>query len=251
VPNDFILTDTDNSRTILSVDHTAGNSTAKLTLNSSLDSSNDIDVDTLAAASNSIYDDHDIAAGTVAVAITGQKCPSGPAIFQLNESAGSITASDEENVIKGKVNDAVQSFPGDGYFHGDGSNNYIDFENNTQCMQGSTAMTLETRIKPSVVDSGGESTIKRIFARDGSGNYQISLWRNTNITDYPNYRPASGVTSIAFWVNPVDNHGGNAWKPVLTNYTYYPIVANHWYKVKVVWNSSKKGGIPSDIFVDD
>jgi len=185
------------------------------------------------------------------VTITGQKCPSGPTIFQLNETSGSIIAADNEGVIKGKVNDPSQSFVGDGYFHGDGSNNYIDFENNTQCMQSSTAMILETRIKPSVVDMGGNSTIQRILARDGSGNYQISVWRNNDSVSFPNYKPPSGVTSIAFWVNPVDNHGGDMWKPVLTNYTYYPIVANHWYKVKVVWNSGKIGGIPADIFVDD
>ncbi len=112
-------------------------------------------------------------------------------------------------------------------------------------------MTIETRIKPLVVDSGGSSTIQRILARDGSGNYQISVWRNNDSVSFPNYKPPSGVASIAFWVNPVDNHGGDTWKPVLTNYTYYPILADHWYKVKVVWNSGKIGDIPADIFVDD
>jgi len=52
-------------------------------------------------------------------------------------------------------------------------------------------------------------------------------------------------------VRPIDNHGGDSWKPVLTNYTYYPIVANHWYNITVVWNSGKIGGIPANIFVDD
>lgn len=30
-----------------------------------------------------------------------------------------------------------------------------------------------------------------------------------------------------------------------------PIVPDHWYTVRIVWNSNKSGGIPGDIFVDD
>jgi predicted CXXCH cytochrome family protein len=247
--DDFILTDTDDIRTVLSVNHNAGDSLATLTLSSPLDSSNDINVDTLAASASSIYDEYDNPAGISTVTITGQECPTGAAIFQLNESGGSATAADEENVIVGRVN-GTGTFAGDGYFHGDGTGNYIDFENNQKCLQATTAMTLETQIKPSIVDDGDGNTIQRVFAKAGL-NYQMSIWRNNNSANYPNYTPPDGVASIAFWVSPVDAHGGNAWKPVLTDYDTCPIVADHWYRVKVVWNSSKTGGIPADIFVDD
>ncbi len=51
---------------------------------------------------------------------------------------------------------------------------------------------------------------------------------------------------------PVNNQGGKNWKPVLTNYDNYPVVSNHWYEVKIVWDSDKSiGNIPCDIFVDD
>jgi len=198
-PNDFHLVDLDNSRTIISGNHNAGDSIITLTLSSPLDNSNDINVDTISANSNSIYDEYNNSADTSSMTITGQTCPIGPTIFSLNETSGSTTIADSESVIKGKVNDPSQSFMGDGYFHGDGSNNYIDFENNTQCMQASTSMTLATRIKPSIMDSGSNSTIQRILARDGSGNYQLSTWRNNDSANFPNYKPPTGVGSIAFW----------------------------------------------------
>jgi hypothetical protein len=142
-------------------------------------------------------------------------------------------------------------------FSGDGVNNYIDFENNDTCLQSATAITLEVRIKP--IGIGTDNYIKRILARDSNQNYQLSVWRNTNTTKWPNYAAdlPDGVASIAFWVSPVDKHGGKWWKPVLTDYNICPIVSDHWYQIKVVWNSNKTGGtvdqpfVPADIFVDD
>lgn len=249
---DFNLTDNDNSRTILSVIHSPGNTTANLTLSSALDSTEDILMDTLAVATaNSIYDMYNLTVPTDPVTITTDlECPIGTTVFQLNESSGNTIATDDQVVIVGTVNDPTETFLGDGYFHGDGIDNYIDFNNNSQCLKATTAMTLEARIKPSIVDDGDGNTIQRVFAKAGT-NYQMSVWRNNNSGNYPNYQPPDGVASIAFWVKPVDAHDGLLWKPVLTNYTDYPIVADHWYKVKVVWNSSKTGGIPCDIFVDD
>ncbi|MBI5234886.1 MAG: hypothetical protein HY886_01360 [Deltaproteobacteria bacterium] len=72
LPSDFALTDTDNSRTITGVSHTAGGTTAVLTLSAPLDAVSDIDVDTLAAATgSSIYDAGDIPMDTRATVITG------------------------------------------------------------------------------------------------------------------------------------------------------------------------------------
>ena len=68
---DFTLTDTDNSRTITNVIHTAGDDIATLILSSPLDSTDDIGTDTLAAASaSSIYDASDNPMGTTPVTIS-------------------------------------------------------------------------------------------------------------------------------------------------------------------------------------
>ncbi|MCK5800699.1 MAG: right-handed parallel beta-helix repeat-containing protein [Deltaproteobacteria bacterium] len=70
IPGDLTLTDIDNGRTIIAVSHSAGDSRGTLTLSSALDAVDDIDVDTLAAASTtSIYDGADLAMniGTVTI----------------------------------------------------------------------------------------------------------------------------------------------------------------------------------------
>jgi hypothetical protein len=246
-PNDFTFTDNDNGRSVIAVSHTAGDSTAELTLSSPLDSSDDLGVDVLAAASASIFDGLGIAMQTDGVTISAPECPPGVASFQLNEPAGSSTASDDQGILVGTVNDPSESFLGDGYFHGDGNNNYIDFQNNDGCLQATRAMTIEMRIKPSQL-VGPDNYIKRVLARDQNGNYQVSVWRNVN---WSTYNPPDGVASIALWVYPISSHGGKAWKVALTDYELYPIVTDHWYQIKIVWNSDKVGGIPADIFVDD
>jgi hypothetical protein len=138
-------------------------------------------------------------------------------------------------------------------FSGDGINNYIEFEYNSTCLQASTAMTIEARIKPTGLE-GTADYIKRILARDAGGNYQISVWRNNS---FENYNAPTDTASIALWVNVVENHGGNNWKVVLSDYDACPIVSDHWYQVKVEWNSNKAGGtpgqffVPADIHIDD
>ena len=44
---------------------------------------------------------------------------------------------------------------------------------------------------------------------------------------------------------------GAACNPHLTDYNICPIVSDHWYQVKIVCDSSKVGGIPGSIYVDD
>jgi len=69
---DFTFTDLDDGRSVLSVTHTAGENAARLTLSSALDGLDDIDVDTVSAASDtSIYDINSLAMSTTAVTIEG------------------------------------------------------------------------------------------------------------------------------------------------------------------------------------
>lgn len=245
---DFTLQDDDNGRTVSAVAHTAGAAEAILTLSAPLDDTNDLLVDVLSAAADAVFDEYDNGAGQIGVAITpSSRCPEGAASIQLNETAGSPYVLDAEQALTGAVNDPSETLPGDGLFHGDGVDNYIDFTANVSCLKASTAMTIEAMIKPTGME-GTDNYIRRVFARDQGGNYQFSVWRNNS---WENYDAPDGTASIAFWVAVVDNHGGNDWKPVLTDYDLYPIVSDHWYQLRIIWDSEKVGGIPGSIWVDD
>ncbi|MFH1278257.1 MAG: LamG-like jellyroll fold domain-containing protein [Candidatus Eisenbacteria bacterium] len=247
-PSDFVLTDNDDGRTITGVVHVPGAEEATLTLSSPLDAVDDILVDELSTAPGAMFDEYDNGAGIDGVVIrlrTG--CPEGEAAFELNEAAGSPYVLDDGRTMAGTVNDPSETLPGDGLFHGDGVDNYIDFTTNVSCLKASTALTIETMIKPSGMEGSG-AYIKRVLARDQGGNYQVSVWRDNS---WENYEAPDGTASIALWVAVVDNHGGNGWKPVLTDCVQYPIVSDHWYHIRIIWNSEKAGGIPGEIWVDD
>ncbi|MEW6219055.1 MAG: LamG-like jellyroll fold domain-containing protein [Thermodesulfobacteriota bacterium] len=249
VPADFVYTDLDNGRTITGVSHAAGASTATLTLSAALDLSDDIGVDTVAAAANAIFENQGIAVDTTAVAISGSLCPD-PAVFPLNEPSCSATAQDAGGFLTGTVNNPCTTFTGDGSLHADGTTaNTIIFADADTCLGGDgRALTVEARVKPTGA-SGTANYIKRIISRTTTtGNWQLSAWRNNS---WAEYEAPAGQYSFAFWVRPVDAHGGQTWKPVKTDYLVCPLVSDHWYQVRAVWNSDKAAGIPGDIFVDD
>jgi len=264
--SDFSLVDTnnDNNRSINGISHTAGSSTVTLTMSQPLKAA-DVNADTLAAVANNIYDEYGNATGTETVTIgLSTQCPASPVTLNLNEASGSAYITDTQGILYGTVTGGAAALTGSA-FQGDGSTSrYIDFSYNTTCLLASTAMTIEARIKPTGL-AGTSNYIRRIMERNsGNANYQFSVWRNNSA--YPGlFNAPSGEASIALWVSPVDSHGGNAWKPVLTNYTgaktgsenNCPIVSDHWYLVKAVWNTSKAGGTPgqfftpADIYIDD
>ncbi|MBI5410336.1 MAG: hypothetical protein HZA14_13320 [Nitrospirae bacterium] len=272
VPADFVLTDTggNNPRSITGVTHTAGSSTAVITMSAPLNVA-DVNADTLSAAGNAIYDNYNLAAGTEAVTIgLSSQCPTSPVSMQLNEVSGSTYVMDTQSILYGAVYGGADALTGSAYSGGgDGSGRYIMFDYNTSCLQASTAMTVEARIKPTGLSTvtGDTQYVRRILARDGSGNYQISVWRNNtwNNPTTDTYNAPDGQASIALWIYVADAHGGNVWKPVLTNYqgaktgseNDCPIVSDHWYQVKAVWNSNKPGGAPgqfftpADVYIDD
>ncbi|OGW12475.1 MAG: hypothetical protein A3G93_15375 [Nitrospinae bacterium RIFCSPLOWO2_12_FULL_45_22] len=262
--SDFSLTDTngDNPRTITGVIHTAGASTAVITMSAPL-IADDVNADTIAAVSSSIFDDYNNAAGTEAMTIElSSQCPTSPVSIQLNEPSGSTYIMDTQNVLYGAVNGGAATLTGSAY-SGDGSTKYITFTGNNSCLQATTALTIETRIKPTGITADTTNYITRIFARNYNNNYnyQMSVWRNNSA--YPGlYTAPAGQTSIALWLL---TNGTTTWKPVLTNYTGAktgsendcPIVSDHWYQIKAVWNTNKPGGIigqyfqPADIYIED
>ncbi|MBI5408464.1 MAG: hypothetical protein HZA14_03765, partial [Nitrospirae bacterium] len=251
--SDLALTDAngDNPRTITGVTHTAGASTAVITMSSPLVAA-DVNADTAAAVGSSVFDDYNNAAGTETVTISlSPQCPTSPVSIQLNDPSGSTYVMDTQNILYGAVTGSGTLTGVEYSGGGEGSGRYIDFEYNDTCLQASTAMTLETRIKPSGLDTvtGSTDYIRRILDRTGGGNYQLSVWRDMANTYFPDFTPPDYVASIALWVNVVDAHGGNNFKPVLTNYTTCPIQNDHWYQIKAVWNTNKPGGAPDQFFV--
>ena len=73
---DFAIVDTDNSRTISAVTHTAGTATATLTLSSALDATTDIGTDTIAFVATSAYNSLDEAGTTGTTTIADTTVPS-------------------------------------------------------------------------------------------------------------------------------------------------------------------------------
>jgi hypothetical protein len=106
-----------------------------------------------------------VSAGPWPVTISG--CPIDTS-FQLNEPAGSTTATDETGLLIGTVGNPAFAFTGDEmYFHGDeAQGTYIDFLNNNTCLNSPRTVTVEARVKPTEVDRGvGDNTFNRIFER--------------------------------------------------------------------------------------
>ncbi len=250
---DFTYTDLDNGRTIIGVEHVAGSNIATLILSSALDSSNDIGVDVVQTTGVDSYG-HAAETNDIVVAFGDLGCPSGQVVFDLNEPAASSYVLDSQGVMVGTVNNPTGALPGDGTLHGDGVGNYITFDYNQSCLLASRTQTVEARIKPTGI--GSAIYISRILAHDNGYNYQMSVWRGDSAT-FPAFTPPAGVASIALWVKPLDAHGGLVWKPVLTDYTNFPIMSDHWDRIKAVWNSDKAGGltnqpyVQADIFIDD
>jgi hypothetical protein len=191
-------------------------------------------------------------------------CPVSPVTFNLNDDPACSYAVDDQGKLSGLVGDAG-TLTGSAFYGDGGSGNpdtigdshYIYFGSSTSCLEGTTAMTMEARIKPTGI--GTSNSFRRIIDKEqGAYGYEFQIFRNLTKPDrFPNFNPPDNVASIALWTVPLDNHGGNTWKPVLSDYDLCPINNDHWYQVKVVWDTNKAGGIPdqffvpADIYIDD
>jgi hypothetical protein len=95
--SDLSLTDTENSRYLAGISHTAGDDVALLTLSDVLDSTDDIGVDTLqAATSASIYDAADNA--MVAISVTIQEDATQPLISGQNPANNDTDVFTDSNI---------------------------------------------------------------------------------------------------------------------------------------------------------
>jgi hypothetical protein len=291
VPTDFSFSG--GSLSIDTVAHTAGSASAVLTLSGPLPTI--CDDYTLAAVSNEIYDNYDLTADTTAFTLNatlGAGCPTSPVTFNLNDDPACAYAVDDQGKLSGLVGDAG-TLTGSAFYGDGGSGNpdtigdshYIYFSSNNSCLEGTTAMTIEARIKPTGIpnntvngDCTGPSTpdpcctgagtgtcapnsFRRIIDKEqGAYGYEFQIFRNlTKPERFPTFTPPDNVASIALWVTPLDKRteANNGWKPVLSDYDICPITNDHWYLVKVVWDTNKVGGVPyeffvpADIYIDD
>ena len=272
VPGDFLLTDmnTDNPRTITSVNHTPGASFAAITMSAPLIAADNVDL--VATLGISIWDSDGEPAGPWPVTISVT-----PSVvsFQLNESAGNATVTDETGSLTGTVGNPSVALPGDGYFHGNETQNtYIDIDNSKAYLISTSPtghqrkVTIETRVFVPILDLDTDdinrtATQQRIIERKRS--FQLTIFRGDWMTNWTGpevprdeariifkYRVPSEYRRYCNASAPDDNYVGNGawWKQVGVNRTEYPILLNHWYKIKVVFDSDRPN-IPVNIWVDD
>lgn len=166
--------------------------------------------------------------------------------FRFTGMAGTIyIAETAQGTLVGTINNPDTALQ-DGFFNGNGLDTYITFTDNPSDLLATNNFVIESRLKPAGLPAAKASTPaqadneKVIFDRGQDANFRISLLAETS----------PGVSSFAFWVNPVNKHRGQDWKMALTNPGLCPIRLDHWYGIRISWTSSKSG-YPVKIFVDD
>jgi predicted CXXCH cytochrome family protein len=286
----------DNPRTITAVTHTAGEATAVLTMSAPLTAADHgVDHVTTTGtsiwawyeggyenAATGAIGAQAVCAGPWPVTIAG--CPvEGPVTFELDEPAGSAVCRDTTGLLSGPVGNPTVTFPGDGTFHGDETaDTFIDIDSHPACLLSPRAVTIEARVMPTAVDldwddTNGDgiddnvdrdSTFSRIFER--KRNLKITIlhadYRGDNIPE----RDERASIEVKYFVDVASRHtcphpqwpedpyiGADArWHQISTDIDSWPIVNNHWYTIRVVFNADKltipgSDGTPVDVFIDD
>ena len=276
-------------RTIIDVSHTAGEAVAVVMLDAPL-GLEDLGVCSVAAVAGTIQDDYGNFMGTESVALSlSDECPPGDVSIELNEEAASPYVFGDQSLLVGRVNNPGMSLQGDGYFHGDEDEaTYIDLDSNDTCLKEADTLTLEARIFPYAVDldfydGDGDgidddddpdepdlrnSTQHRVFERKRA--IQFTIMRGNWCGDGVVERAGKARVKVKCFVDTESRHdcphpqwpddtyeGADArWHELSSDIDLYPIVADHWYRIRVVFNSDKSGipgsnGTPLDIFADD
>ena len=284
---DFVLVDqnSDNPKTITGVVHTPGEATATVTLGTPL-IFDDFGADTLATAGMSIWNVAGAPAGPWPVPLaftTDQPCTISATSFQFNDPPGSAYILGEHGVMLGLVNNPSVTLPTGGVFYGDeNQGTSIDFANNTQCLQDGNTVTIEAVFLPNAVnldweDTDGDgvddnidrnATFSRIFER--KRNIKITLLHADYAGDNTPSRADRARIQVKYFVEtasrhtcpdpqwPEDSYIGDdvRWHQINSLIDEYPVVNDHWYRMRVVFNSDKSAvpgstGSPVDIFLDD
>ena len=258
---------------ISSVKHTAGSSTAIITLDAVL-IPGDTGSDTVAA--NGVFNSIANPVGTTPVAITATDWPVWGTTFWIeDEPQHSATTNDETGLLTGTVGNPTFAFPDvdNDWFNGDeGEGTYINISN-TASLQSPRALTIEALVKPTVVDGGIINEFNRIFERRRTLLVTIvnTDYRGDDIPSRANkasievkYRVensfgAGGRHHAPHPQWPADPYAGPndvRMHQISSSIDDFPIVNDHWYLIRVVFNSDKSDvpgsdGTPVDIFIDD
>jgi predicted CXXCH cytochrome family protein len=283
---DLALSDC-SGRSIINVDHVAGEASAIITLDGPLTLA-DVGVCWVLAASNSIHDAYGNYVGAQSILLSlSDKCPqggpNGEVYLNLNEGVATPYSFDDEYRLVGTVGNPAISFPGSGKFQGDEDQaTYIDFDNNDSCLQEADTITMETRVFMDVVDldyfdGDGDgvdddddpdevglrnSTQQRVFERYKS--VQFTIFRGNWAGDGVAARAGKARVILKYRVDAASRHtcpdphfpddpyvGDSAWwHQVATDIDQWPIVQGHWYRIRIVYNSFKTY-TPIDIWMDD
>ncbi|MCF6281687.1 MAG: hypothetical protein L3J28_05650 [Candidatus Polarisedimenticolaceae bacterium] len=218
--SDFIFTDNDNSRFISNISHLAGNDSAALTLSSALDSSNDIDIDTLNTALSSIFDYSGNAMSTLMpVTVTEDAIP--PTISNLFPANNAVDVRPDGELIFTLSDDAAgidwSSFAiqlsGDlGY-----NKNYTDTDGSIVSKNGSP-VAYEVHVQPDSIFASGELISISISVNDLAGNpMPATAWSFTAATGGLWLSPATitGTISLQSAGNLIDDNlsTANAFSP--------------------------------------
>jgi hypothetical protein len=272
VPSDFV--DSDGGWSILNVSHIAGQPHAILTLSSVLNG--DIGVENVSAASNQIFNSIANPVGTTNVTITGNDCPAWGTSFPIeNIPQYNATISDETGLLTGTVGNPTFSFPDadNDWFNGDEDQLTNIGISNNQCFNSPRALTIEARVKPTEVDRGvGDNTFNRIFERRrtilvtllntdyGGGDIPARADKASIEVKYrvENTYAAGARHTCPHPQWPADPYSGNDTRmhQISSDIDQFPIVNDHWYLIRVVFNSDmsevpRSDGRPVDIFIDD
>jgi alpha-tubulin suppressor-like RCC1 family protein len=295
VADDFVYDDViaGGATGIAGVSHTAGNSTAIIILNGDLALS-DIDKDTIAAAGDDISEIYEIfnsadnpVGTTPVVAITSDNCPVWGTSFPIENvpqyavwggpPPDDGTILDETGLLIGTVVNPTFSFPSvdNDVFNGaEGQSPVtgINIDNNTACLQSARALTIEARVKPAKVDNGTTNEFNRIFERRRTILVTI-LNTDYRGDDIPQKTHKASI-EVKYRVDnaygpgqrhtcphpqwPADPYIGNDARmhQISSDIGQYPLYNDHWYLIRVVFNSDKadlvgSNGVPVDIFIDD
>ncbi len=225
---DFSLTDLDNARSIAGISHNAGEAFALLTLSAPLDSSDDLDTDTLGAATvSSIYDDADNPMDTSPETIEGDGVP--PSISdETPANATTDVAIDGDVAFTLSDSDAgvdwttfsIQLSGDKGY-----SQTYTDSDVAVVSQTGNPAAYAVT-VNPSVDFGTGEIITVTVDVDDLVGNSMSSaVWSFTTVaagtpqtvTLHPSDVASAGGFSVSggTWPDVLDTHDGD------TSYAYF------------------------------
>jgi hypothetical protein len=214
--------------------------------------------------------------GTTAVAITTSNSPAWGTVFWIeDEPQYSANTIDETGLLVGTVGNPTFAFPDvdNDWFNGDeNEGTYINIDN-IASLKSSRALTIEAMVKPTEVDRGvGDNTFNRIFER--RRNILVTILNTDYRGDDIPSRYGKASIEVKYRVDnvfvpgsrhtcphpqwPADPYTGNDARmhQISSDIDQFPIVNNHWYLIKAVFNSDKvdvpgSNGTPVDIFIDD